>query len=298
MLPALLRQPLEPVDLSTGPSAASVVAQRLAPVAIGVQASMGAPVPWITQYRQITNVSAAAEPPRDLLASIAARTRITTHPAEVGATSIHVKMASGFQTGARVRINPAGTTEEDNVLTHAASFALERPLRYMHGLGETVIQLGGGAAIERVRTSVSLANLAQPQLQQASQAEPQPQPQPQPQPKAKAPPMPTPVQVHARAQAPGLPRREPPVPGSLPELLSRASMYMRGHWGVEAAALLLAVLLATLLMAGYLMRVFFDYSLCCLWRSKKLADVHMGCLAPRGDSKDYMDYQAVKSEYF
>ena len=48
----------------------------------------------------------------------------------------------------------------------------------------------------------------------------------------------------------------------------------------------------------YLMRVFFDYSLCCLWRSKKPAEVHMGCLTPRGESKDYMDYQAVKSEYF
>ena len=48
----------------------------------------------------------------------------------------------------------------------------------------------------------------------------------------------------------------------------------------------------------YLMRVFFDYSLCCLWRSKKPAEVHMGCLSHRGESKDYMDYQAVKSEYF
>jgi len=48
----------------------------------------------------------------------------------------------------------------------------------------------------------------------------------------------------------------------------------------------------------YLIRVFFDYSLCCLWRSKKPAEVHMGCLTPRGESKDYMDYQAVKSEYF
>ena len=46
------------------------------------------------------------------------------------------------------------------------------------------------------------------------------------------------------------------------------------------------------------MRVFFDYSLCCLWRSKKSAEVDMGCLAPRSDLKDYMDYQAVKSEYF
>ena len=46
------------------------------------------------------------------------------------------------------------------------------------------------------------------------------------------------------------------------------------------------------------MRVFFDYSLCCLWRSKKPAEVHMGCLSHRGESKDYMDYQAVKSECF
>jgi len=283
-------QPLEPADVPARPSAANVLTQRLAPVAIGIQSSMGAPVPWITQYRQIANISATAEPPRNLLASIAARTRITTHPAEVGATSIHVKMASGFQAGARVRINPSGATEEDNVLTHADSFSLERPLRYMHGLGETVLQLGGGAAIERVRTSVSLANL--PAEPQAAQAEPQPQVQ--------APTTPTPVEVHshAHAQASGLARRDPPLPGSVSELLSRASLYMRGHWGVEAAVLLLGVLLASLLMAGYLMRVFFDYSLCCLWRSKKPAEVHMGCLTPRGESKDYMDYQAVKSEYF
>ena len=248
LLPALLGlssssvQPLEPADVPTKPSAANVLTQRLAPVAIGMQSSLAAPVPWITQYRQIANVSATAEPPRNLLASIAARTRITTHPAEVGATSIHVKMASGFQAGARVRINPAGATEEDNVLTHADSFSLERPLRYMHGLGETVLQLGGGAAIERVRTSVSLANLP---------AEPQAEPQPLPQ--AKVPTTPTPVEVrsHAHTQASGLARRDPPLPGSVSELLSRASLYMRGRWGVEAAVLLLAVLLASLLMAGY-----------------------------------------------
>ena len=113
----------------------------------------------------------------------------------------------------------------------------------MHGLGETVLQLGGGAAIERVRTSVSLANL--PAEPQAAQAEPQPQVQ--------APTTPTPVEVHshAHAQASGLARRDPPLPGSVSELLSRASLYMRGHWGVEAAVLLLGVLLASLLMAGY-----------------------------------------------
>ena len=299
-------QPLEPADVPTRP------------VAIGMQPSVAAPVPWITQYRQIANISATAEPPRNLLASIAARTRITTHPAEVGATSLHVKMASGFQAGARVRINPTGATEEDNVLTHADSFSLERPLRYMHGLGETVLQLGGGVAIERVRTSVSLANL--PAEPQAAQAELQPLPQ------AQVPTTPTPVEVHSHShtQASGRTRRDPPLPGSVFELLSRASLYMRGRWGVEAAVLLLAVLLASLLMAGfasqglepnpgvtglpltrsglaldrYLMRVFFDYSLCCLWRSKKPAEVHMGCLTPRGESKDYMDYQAVKSEYF
>ena len=332
LLPTLLGlssssvQPLEPADVPTRPSAANVLTQRLAPVAIGMQSSVAAPVPWITQYRQIANISATAEPPRNLLASIAARTRITTHPAEVGATSLHVKMASGFQAGARVRINPTGATEEDNVLTHADSFSLERPLRYMHGLGETVLQLGGGVAIERVRTSVSLANL--PAEPQAAQAELQPLPQ------AQVPTTPTPVEVHSHShtQASGLTRRDPPLPGSVFELLSRASLYMRGRWGVEAAVLLLAVLIASLLMAGfasqgfepnpgvtglpltrsafllltrpglaldrYLMRVFFDYSLCCLWRSKKPAEVHMGCLTPRGESKDYMDYQAVKSEYF
>ena len=288
-------QPLEPADAPTRPSAASVVAQRLAPIAIGVQASMAARIPWITQYRHIVNASTTTEPPRDLLASIAARTRITTHPAEVGATSINVKMSSGFQTGARVRINPAGATEEDNVLTHAPSFALERPLRYMHGLGETVLQLGGGVAIERVRTSVSLATPALPQTQE----EPQSQPQVNTPPKPAQLPVHTHVHAQAQAQASGLAARERRQGlGAVSELLSRASLYMRGHWGVEAAAVLLALLLATLLMAGYLMRVFFDYSLCCLWRSKKSAEVGMGCLAPRSDLKDYMDYQAVKSEYF
>ena len=253
LLPALLGlsistvvQPLEPADMPTTPSAASVLTQHLAPVAIGTQSSVAAIVPWITQYRQIANVSATAEPPRNLLASIAARTRITTHPAEVGATSIHVKMASGFQAGARVRINPAGATEEDNVLTDADSFSLERPLRYMHGLGETVLQLGGGAAIERVRTSVSLANV--PAEAQAVQAEPQPLPQ------AQVPTTPTPpvgVHSHAHTQASGLARRDPPLPGSVSELFSRASLYMRGRWGLEAAVLLLLVLLASLLMAGY-----------------------------------------------
>jgi len=253
LLPALLGlsistvvQPLEPADMPTTPSAASVLTQHLAPVAIGMQSSVAATVPWITQYRQIKNVSATAEPPRNLLASIAARTRITTHPAEVGAKSIHVKMASGFQAGARVRINPAGATEEDNVLTDADSFSLERPLRYMHGLGETVLQLGGGAAIERVRTSVSLAN--EPAEAQAVQAEPQPLPQ------AHVPTTPSPPvgeHSHAHTQASGLARRDPPLPGSVSELFSRASLYMRGRWGLEAAVLLLLVLLASLLMAGY-----------------------------------------------
>lgn len=249
LLPALLGlsistvvQPLEPADMPTTPSAASVLTQHLAPVAIGTQSSVAATVPWITQYRQIANVSATAEPPRNLLASIAARTRITTHPAKVGATSIHVKMASGFQAGARVRINPAGATEEDNVLMDADSFSLERPLRYMHGLGETVLQLGGGAAIERVRTSVSLANVP---AEAPAQAEPQPLPQVQ---------VPTPpvgVHSHAHTQASGLARRDPPLPGSVSGLFSRASLYMRGRWGLEAAVLLLVLLLASLLMAGY-----------------------------------------------
>ena len=70
LLPALLGlsistvvQPLEPADMPTTPSAASVLTQHLAPVAIGMQSSVAATVPWITQYRQIANVSATAEPP-------------------------------------------------------------------------------------------------------------------------------------------------------------------------------------------------------------------------------------------
>ena len=44
-------QPLEPADMPTTPSAASVLTSILHPVAIGMQSSVPATVPWITQYR-------------------------------------------------------------------------------------------------------------------------------------------------------------------------------------------------------------------------------------------------------
>ena len=273
-------QALEPPASTAPRSAAAMVAGSYAPAA-------AAPDVWDGSRRRNATAATASEPPRDLLASIAARTRITAHPAEVGAKTIHVKMSSGFQAGARVRINPGGATEEDNVLAHVSSFVLERPLRHMHGLGETVLQLGGGAAIERISTSVSKAaeHLQEPQ--------PRPQPQPQPQARPEAPLKPQPQPLRPTTG------REPPLVGSVPELLARASLFVHGHWGVETAAVLVAVMVATLFMAGYLIRVFCDYSLCCLWRTKQSKEIGMDFLTSRsgGDAKD-AEYRAVKAEYF
>merc|ERR1740130_1940474 len=44
------------------------------------------------------------------------RTRITVVAAAAGALSLQVKLWRGFQQGARVMINPGGTTEEENTL--------------------------------------------------------------------------------------------------------------------------------------------------------------------------------------
>ena len=76
----------------------------------------------------------------------------------------------------------------------------------------------------------------------------------------------------AEASAPpslSVPRKgEPPLVGSLTKLVRSLTFYLHGHWGVEAAAAMLVLLVATLCMAGYIVQVFFDYSLCCLGRSK------------------------------
>ena len=55
-----------------------------------------------------------------------ARTRITVAPSERGATSLTVKAAGAFHAGDRVRINPGGATEEDNVVARAP-FVLATP---------------------------------------------------------------------------------------------------------------------------------------------------------------------------
>lgn len=211
------------------------------------------------------------EPPRAQLASIAARTRITAMPAFIGATSLRVKMSSGFQTGARVRINPGGVTEEDHVLLVPSSFTLATPLRYMHGLGETVLQIGVPPPVEHA--SVPVPSREAGAAQQLAAPPPPPSWSPAPTaaggvggeaeasaPQALPPPSPPPL--------PSPRRGEPPLVGSLTKLLRSLTFYLHGHWGVEAAAAMLVVLVATLCMAGYIVQVFFDYSLCCLGRSK------------------------------
>lgn len=185
------------------------------------------------------------------LASIAARTRITVQPVEAGATSLHVKRWSGFDPGARVRINPGGTTEEDNELLLPSLFTLAAPLRYMHGLGETVLQLGGSAAVERPRSPA-------PRVEAGWPLRPSSHPQLQP--------------------SPRLMTREPPLVGSLSHLFRHASFYVHGRWGVEAAGALLIVMLAALGMVGYAANIFFEYSLCCFWRRKEDAPSEPGCL--------------------
>ena len=219
------------------------------------------------------------EPPRAQLASIAARTRITSMPALVGATSLLVKMSSGFQTGARVRINPGGATEEDHVLLAPSSFTLATPLRFPHGLGEAVLQVGVPVPVEHARASApSVGDTLRAAWRTRSKGD-MPPLATLPPPPLRAP-APTPaggVGGDAEASAPqaapppplSSPRKgEPPLVGSLTTVVRSLTFYLHGHWGVEAAAAMLLLLVATLCMAGYIVQVFFDYSLCCLGRSK------------------------------
>ena len=194
-----------------------------------------------------------------------ARTRITVAPSERGATSLHVKAAGAFHEGDRVRINPGGATEEDNVVARAP-FVLATPLRHMHGLGETVLLLNPAAAAATA----------------AEAAAPAPAPA-----RARA------VVGRRRAglfghagggggggesDAPpaAAQEREPPLHG-VARIVARSTR--GGHYGVEAAAALLVVLLCALLMGGYVLKQLCEYSLCCFGRGKPGGSAR-GCCVP------------------
>jgi len=194
-----------------------------------------------------------------------ARTRITVAPSERGATSLHVKAAGAFHEGDRVRINPGGATEEDNVVARAP-FVLATPLRHMHGLGEAVHLLNPAAAA--ATAAEAAAPVAAPARARAvvgrrraglfghagggsSGGE------------SDAPP--------AAAQ-----EREPPLHG-VARIVARSTR--GGHYGVEAAAALLVVLLCALLMGGYVLKQLCEYSLCCFGRGKPGGSAR-GCCVP------------------
>ena len=194
-----------------------------------------------------------------------ARTRITVAPSERGATSLHVKLAGAFHEGDRVRINPGGATEEDNVVARAP-FVLATPLRHMHGLGETVLLLNPAAA-----AATAAAEAAAPAAAPA---------------RARA------VVGRRRAglfghaggggggesDAPpaAAQEREPPLHG-VARIVARSTR--GGHYGVEAAAALLVVLLCALLMGGYVLKQLCEYSLCCFGRGKPGGSAR-GCCVP------------------
>ena len=194
-----------------------------------------------------------------------ARTRITVAPSERGATSLHVKAAGAFHEGDRVRINPGGATEEDNVVARAP-FVLATPLRHMHGLGEAVLLLNPAAA------AATAAEAAAP---------------------AAAPVRARAVVGRRRAglfghagggggggesDAPpaAAQEREPPLHG-VARIVARSTR--GGHYGVEAAAALLVVLLCALLMGGYVLKQLCEYSLCCFGRGKPGGSAR-GCCVP------------------
>jgi len=184
--------------------------------------------PGVLLVEQSGNATTAAYEPL-----IEARSRITVSASPAGAMSLHVKMANGFRIGARLRINPGGATEEDNVLLRSP-FALKTPLRHMHGLGEAVLQLADSDT----------------------------------QPQSRPPPMPP-----QRETQPAPPPEPQPVPlfdGFFTQIYSRSTRYVYGHWGWEAAVAFMLVLLGALCMGAYVVQIFFEYSLCCLGRGKAL----------------------------
>ena len=194
-----------------------------------------------------------------------ARTRITVAPSERGATSLHVKAAGAFHEGDRVRINPGGATEEDNVVARAP-FVLATPLRHMHGLGETVLLLNPAAAA--ATAAEAAAPVAAPARARAVVGRRR-----------------AGLFGHAgggggggESDAPpaAAQEREPPLHG-VARIVARSTR--GGHYGVEAAAALLVVLLCALLMGGYVLKQLCEYSLCCFGRGKPGGSAR-GCCVP------------------
>ena len=190
-----------------------------------------------------------------------ARTRITVAPSERGATSLHVKAAGAFHEGDRVRINPGGATEEDNVVARAP-FVLATPLRHMHGLGETVLLLNPAAA---AATAAEAGAAPAPARARAVVG------------RRRAGLFATPAAAAAEATRRRRRRkREPPLHG-VARIVARSTR--GGHYGVEAAAALLVVLLCALLMGGYVLKQLCEYSLCCFGRGKPGGSAR-GCCVP------------------
>ena len=194
-----------------------------------------------------------------------ARTRITVAPSERGATSLHVKAAGAFHEGDRVRINPGGATEEDNVVARAP-FVLATPLRHMHGLGEAVLLLNPAAAA--ATAAAEAAPAAAPARARAVVGRRR-----------------AGLFGHAgggggggESDAPpaAAQDREPPLHG-VARIVARSTR--GGHYGVEAAAALLVVLLCALLMGGYVLKQLCEYSLCCFGRGKPGGSAR-GCCVP------------------
>jgi len=138
-------------------------------------------------------------------------------------------MWNGFRLGSAVRINPGSLTQEDNVLIQHP-FILARPLRFMHGLGETVLQI-------------------------SEEDSPQPATRVRPPPAA-----------ISEVEQPGAPSA---VVQAIQAAWFSLAGYVASRLGWEAAVVFVFMLIGVLCMGGYVVQLYCEYSLCCLHRRGK-----------------------------
>ena len=183
--------------------------------------------------------------------NVVARTRLTVALAKRGDRQLRVKLSSGFHAGGLVVVNPGGPTEERGTVQQVVPLTLNEPLRFAHGIGETIIELSStaqhreqAADEQQVSHSASISALLTLHEQHSHPH-------------------------HERPPA-APPRREPPLLANLTQITNVGSRYVRTHVGVEAAAALLLAGLLALGAAGCVVQAACGYSLCCLGRERKI----------------------------
>ncbi len=187
--------------------------------------------------------------------AIDARTRLVSSMAAKGLNQLSVKLSAGFRAGSLIVLNPGGVTEEQLTLRRADPFLLASPLRYSHGMGETVVQLASTEDVDTVAASADSSSSSSSAKRLSALLALRDRR----------------AHVYHRPPPPP-PHREAPLLGNITELTDGSSRFVRTHMGIEAALALLLAAVLSLCALGCIVQAACDYSLCCFSRGRKIAD--------------------------